>query len=156
MIYVALSSAVFIFFFFILLLTPLTRKQEKVKSRIKHIDGMFDSNEKSNEDKFRTPLTQRFFKPILLKIVSRLSSVFPKLDSEKSKKILVKAGYKIQPAAYNVVQIFVIFATGIACMLIGLVLGLNLVGVILVTVFGLTFGMLILKYTLQHRKGGWK
>ena len=148
MIYIALSSAVLIYFCFILLLSPLARKKERIKSRINHIDDMFDPNDRFRDEKFKQPLAQRFLKPVFLKVIGRLSNIFPKLNSKKSKILLEKAGYEVQPATYNVIQVFVILASGALFMAASLMIRLNIVGIILFSIFGMLLGMLILRYTL--------
>ncbi|MBT3319641.1 MAG: hypothetical protein HN389_07730 [Clostridia bacterium] len=149
MIYIALSSAVLIFACLILLLSPLTKKKERINSRIERISNMYDKKDKFNDEILKKPMGQRFVKPLLKRFLEGISNIFPKLDTKKSKMVLEKAGYKIPPVTYNVILFLVIIASGMGFMLLAFILDSDVLVVVLFTILGMVFGMLIMKYILR-------
>lgn len=149
MLYVALSSAVLIYLCLILLLAPIAKRLERTKDRVAHIEDMYNTGEKYRDEDLKKPLTQRFLKPVALKILGRLSDIFPKLNNKKLKNMLEKAGYKIQPVTYNAIMFLVIIAVSLGFMLVAFAINGNAVTIVLFAVLGLIFGMLIMRYTLQ-------
>lgn len=149
MLYVALSCAVLIYLCLILLLAPIAKRLERTKDRVAHIEDMYNTGEKYRDEDLKKPLTQRFLKPVALKILGRLSDIFPKLNNKKLKNMLEKAGYKIQPVTYNAIMFLVIIAVSLGFMLVAFAINGNAVTIVLFAVLGLIFGMLIMRYTLQ-------
>ena len=149
MILIALSAAVLIYFCLILLLTPFAKRSAQVKVRMNHIADMYDTHNAYVVEEFKKPLTQRFLKPILLRVVNKVSDFIPKLNNSKLKSMLTMAGFKMEPAAYNAIMLLVMVTVGVIFLIAGILLKVKTVLLIVFLILGMLFGLLLVRYVLQ-------
>lgn len=149
MLFVILSSTCLIYLCVVLIFAPLGRKIDQTNIRLAVINDIHTINNEYKDTELKKPLTQRFIKPILLKILNKISDIIPISNSNKLKKMIIMAGYSIQPANYNAIKFLVIIATGIGFMFFAIIRNSNFIIVGLFALFGMIFGLFLVRYVLH-------
>ena len=131
-VYIALSGGMFIFALVMLSLSTYGAHTDIVKNRVAAI---FNNKQKVNiiDEELGKPLSERFLKPIIKALASKIEKFGPKSGTskntgkqrgEKLKKMLRQAGFSISISEYSLLNFIVIMGSailfGIICVLLGL------------------------------------
>jgi len=155
-VYIAISGGMLIFALVMLSLSSYGAHADIVKNRVAAI---FNNKQKVNlmDEELGKPLSERFLKPMIKGLASKIEKFGPKSDSgknagkqrgEKLRKMLRQAGFSISVSEYSLLNSLVIVGSAILFGIICLFMGLGSSSVLGV-LFGFYTGYAVMRFYLS-------
>lgn len=151
--YVAFMWGLFLFSVIVMALHPYGERSDLVERRISAIMNQKRQNMDLLEEELSKPLWERFFRPMLRSLSSKVEKYTAKNQNEKSnksgkvKKMLHMAGYTMTAGEYSFLRLIVILCTGAGFGLVSLILGFGIKSVLSVLV-GFYAGYAFMRFQL--------
>lgn len=156
--FAAITFGIMIFCGVLVLLSPLGKKQDRIKNRMETVANL-DKKEFVLDDELSKPLSERFLKPLLDNIVQTLRRLLPedrgrgkgsKQEEHLSKK-LRQAGFRLDTNEYRAVQILVLAAFAVLAGLIAFLITFDVVMSLISGLFGVYLGYTVLRFYVARR-----
>ncbi len=152
--YITIAWGAFFFCILTIILSPIGMRYDRVKRRIDSVTSEDRKEELLDED-LSKPLFERFIKPVIRSLASKLQKILPnstknsrkKQQDEKLKKMLQQAGLSINASEYSIIRLIVIIGTALLSGAVAIFLDMGM-STLLVIIFGAYTGYVIMRFHL--------
>ena len=156
--FIVFFAGVLIFLLIMILFSSYGEQKDQISKRIHSVGTV--QKKYSLDEELSKPISERFFKPIISRLIQKIRKYLPqeqsvkheqKSKSSKLKKMLRQAGIKMSTSEYDLVRLIVLAGLGLFFSMLFYVFDFSLMIVLLAGILGVYSGYAGLRFHLTRR-----